>query len=163
MLLREFAVKPEEDVWDCQIAEMISAAQAVSIHVRRGDYAQDRITQQVHGLCGLDYYDRAAQYIAAHVAAPHFFIFSDDMPWVKENLKLSFPVTFVDHNNESSDYNDLLLMSLCDHHIIANSSFSWWGAWLSDSAEKIVIAPQMWFANSNADTKDLLPDSWVRL
>ena len=91
------------------------------------------------------------------------FVFSDNMEWAQKNLKLNYPVTYVTHNGEERDYEDLCLMSQCKHHIIANSAFSWWGAWLCTYLPKIVIAPQKWFNRANCDTSDLIPASWIRV
>ena len=89
-------------------------------------------------------------------------VFSDDPDWVRENLLVPAPLIIVDHN-ENKDYEDLRLMSQCKHHIIANSSFSWWGAWLRPAQHKLVFAPKKWFTNGDRDTKDLIPDSWIRV
>ena len=101
--------------------------------------------------------------MTARVRNPHFFVFSDEPAWVKSNLRVDVPMTCLEHNGPEKGYEDLRLMSLCRHHIIANSSFSWWGAWLSDYSGKIVIAPQKWFKRDDIDTSDLLPESWLRL
>ena len=110
----------------------------------------------------VEYYHAAIQYIAERVEQPDFFIFSDDVAWVKDNLKMKFPCHYVDHNHGAESYNDMRLMSMCQYHIIANSSFSWWGAWLNPSTKKIVIAPKRWFAN-RTDVRDLFPQGWVTL
>jgi hypothetical protein len=143
-------------------ANKIAACQAVSLHVRRGDYVADLKTNANHGVLLLDYYRASIDVIAARVTAPEFFIFSDDISWVKAQLKIDFPCHYIDHNQGKDSYNDMRLMSLCKHHIIANSSFSWWGAWLNRSPEKIVIAPKQWFANAQRPT-DLLPQAWISL
>lgn len=147
---------------NAQLAELINQVNGVSLHVRRGDYVRNPKTLATHGTCSLEYYQEAVCYIAEKVENPFFYIFSDDVEWVKENLKIGFPCHYVDHNRGADSYNDMLLMSLCKHHIIANSSFSWWGAWLNPSTEKIVIAPKKWFANQT-DVKDLFPSGWVTL
>jgi len=144
------------------VAEQINGVSAVSLHVRRGDYVNNPKTTANHGVCSLDYYLSAIQYIAERVAKPEFFIFSDDPAWVKDNINIDFPSRYIDHNQGAESYNDMRLMSLCKHHIIANSSFSWWGAWLNPDPNKIVVAPRKWFANSN-DVSDLFPDAWVSL
>lgn len=95
------------------------------------------------------------------VPAPHFFVFSDDTAWVKEHLNISYPVTLVEHNGADAGHEDMRLMSMCRHHIIANSSFSWWGAWLNPGIDKRVIAPSRWFNDACIDTGDLLPASWL--
>ena len=101
--------------------------------------------------------------IAGKVADPHFFIFSDDPAWVRDNLVLKHKTTIIDHNDPKHGYEDLRLMSLCRHNIIANSSFSWWGAWLNSNPGKIIMAPARWLINPEIDTKDLLPESWLKV
>jgi tellurite resistance-related uncharacterized protein len=91
-----------------------------------------------------------------------FFIFSDDISWAQENLHMEAPQFFVSHNTDATDYEDLRLMSLCKHHIIANSSFSWWGAWLCQNPDKKIIAPKQWY-RIDIDTRDLLPAEWIKL
>jgi hypothetical protein len=144
------------------LAEQISSDVAVSLHVRRGDYVANPSSLAHHGLCSLDYYRRAIDYITARVANSIFYIFSDDIPWVRENLHIDHPCHYVDHNKGDESYNDMRLMSLCKHHIIANSSFSWWGAWLNARADKIVVAPQRWVL-SDFDASDIVPSSWVKI
>jgi hypothetical protein len=136
---------------------------AVSIHVRRGDYVSDAGTNRFHGTCSVDYYHDAVDRISGFAPASHFFVFSDGIDWAKENLRLRQPVTYVDFNDGEKNYEDLRLMSLCKHHIIANSSFSWWGAWLNPNPDKIVIAPKKWFNDPSINTDDLIPNSWLRL
>jgi hypothetical protein len=148
---------------NAELSREILRSQAVSLHVRRGDYATDPVTNEVHGICGLDYYARAVAHIASKIGPPVFFAFSDDPAWVREHLTFSYPVHIVDHNDAAHCYEDMRLMSLCNHHIIANSSFSWWGAWLNPRPDKIVVAPKRWFNNYDADTRDLFPDGWVCL
>lgn len=145
-----------------ELTQQISQVNAVSLHVRRGDYVQNPITLATHGLCTLDYYQAAIQTIAESVEQPHFFIFSDDIAWVTANLKMDFPSHYITYNQGAESYNDMRLMSLCRHHIIANSSFSWWGAWLNPSPNKIVIAPKQWFADDK-NVSDLLPPNWITL
>jgi hypothetical protein len=147
---------------NAELVDQISQVNAVSLHIRRGDYANNPRTTATHGLCSLDYYRASIQYVAERVQQPHFFIFSDDLAWVKNNLEIEFPHEYVDWNQGEESYNDMRLMSMCKHHIIANSSFSWWGAWLNPKRDKIVVAPKNWFANQT-DASDLLPQSWVKL
>ena len=147
---------------NAELAKQINQVNAVSLHVRRGDYVNNPKTTATHGLCSLDYYQASIRYVAERVQQPHFFIFSDDIDWVQSNLKIDFPCVYVQHNRGAESYNDMRLMSLCRHHIIANSSFSWWGAWLNPRSEKIVIAPRKWFANQT-DVQDLFPAGWVTL
>lgn len=159
---KDFSFKQKLSRKNSEIIAKMKTCNAVSIHVRRGDYVENPATTQVHGLCPLDYYRRAINYLSKHVSQPVFFVFSDDIAWVRENLILSFPCHYVDHNQGAESYNDMRLMSLCNHHIIANSSFSWWGAWLNPDPEKIVVAPTQWFANKNS-IKDLILPSWLTL
>ena len=136
---------------------------SVSVHIRRGDYISNKDTNALLGVCPMDYYDRAIAYIVERVVNPCFYFFSDDIAWVRRTFSLPFQSRFVDHNSGRQSFNDMRLMSLCRHHIIANSSFSWWGAWLGRNGDKTVIAPRRWFRRDIMDLKDLCPDSWVLL
>ena len=117
-----------------EISQKMQRENSVSIHVRRGDYVS-----QGYILLTQNYYNQAVSYMKANLDNPHFYIFSNDIDWVRKNLKIDAPYTIVDWNNK--DYQDLQLMSYCKNHIIANSTFSWWGAFLSKNKNKIVIAP----------------------
>lgn len=163
IIRREFTVKYKSDVTNEQVAQNILSVNAVSLHVRRGDYVSNLTINQFHGTCSLEYYNQAIAQIAKKVETPHFFVFSDDPEWVKSNLKIDYSITIVDHNNADKNYEDIRLMSLCKHHIIANSSFSWWGAWLCRNPNKIVIAPLKWFNDKSINTTDLIPDGWIKI
>ncbi len=141
----------------------IKSSESVSIHFRRTDYINNKKFFLYHGICSLDYYLKAISLIAGKIKTPVFFIFSDDITWVKRNLKIKYPKLFVDSDLKDKDYEDLRLMSNCRHHIIANSSFSWWGAWLNENKNKIVISPESWFKDRSIDTRDLIPPSWIRI
>jgi hypothetical protein len=145
-----------------ELAEFIGKVNAVSLHVRRGDIASNPASLAVHGLCSLDYYRRAIEHVATRLTKPEFVIFSDDMNWVRENLHINYPCHYVDHNKGLESYNDMRLMSLCRHHILANSSFSWWGAWLNPKIDKIVVAPHRWCA-ADYDSSDIVPSSWIQM
>lgn len=145
-----------------EIALDMGKNDSISIHVRRGDYVSSEATNKFHGTCGLDYYKKAVDLINKRVKNPKYFVFSDDMEWVKENLKIRSAV-YVEGNIGDKSYIDMQLMSLCKHNIIANSSFSWWGAWLNSNAKKIVVAPKKWFNDTSVDTTDLVPEGWIRL
>ena len=138
---------------------------AVSLHVRRGDYVTARSANQFHGSCSLDYYRQAIDAVVSGLGEkPTFFVFSDDQPWAQENLDFgSHEHAFVTGNDADKNYEDLRLMSACRHHIIANSTFSWWGGWLNPDPEKRVIAPRRWFAAEGMSTRDLIPSSWEQL
>ena len=157
----EFTFKLPLSPQNNEIAAHILQVNAVSLHVRRGDYVTNAKNSFI-GVCPLGYYQAAVEVIKSHVAEPIFFVFSDDIGWVRDNLVLGERSIFVDHNTGEESYNDMRLMSLCKHHIIANSSFSWWSAWLNPNAKKIVIAPKQWFV-SGKNANDLLPKTWLKI
>jgi len=137
---------------------------SISVHIRRGDYANNEVINSVHGLCTIEYYTQAFELISSKIINPFFYIFSDDMNWTKKSLNFmneKYNITYIDQNiiNPSEDMN---LMSICKHNIIANSSFSWWGAWLNENSEKIVISPSVWTKN-NSSNPNLIPDSWLKI
>jgi hypothetical protein len=144
-----------------EIAGRIGKVNSVSIHVRRGDYVASKKTNSFHGTCDISYYEKAIEYIAKRVDDPHFFVFSDDIEWVKENLSIPYTTEYIDWNTGKESYRDMQLMSLCKHNIIANSTFSWWGAWLNANEGKIVVAPKRWFKAQEVNTDDLFPKEWV--
>ena len=136
----------------------------VSLHVRRGDYVNHPEFSQSFGFVGLDYYRAAIAQLNEQFPTMTLFVFSDDPAWVGQNLPLDGPHVFVHNTGPDADLDDLQLMSLCRHHIIANSSFSWWGAWLNANADKVVVAPRNWFRNKpDWNTADLIPLAWLRL
>jgi hypothetical protein len=163
LIRREFTPRRDPTPDNVKMVATIASTNAVSLHLRRGDYVSNPIFNAFHGVCSLNYYLRAAQLIADVVTQPTFFIFSDDPEWVMSNLRLGHEMRYVTNNVGKNDFEDLRLMTLCKHHIIANSSFSFWGAWLCSSADKKVIAPAKWFNAGEHNTKDLIPPSWIRL
>jgi len=136
--------------------------QSVGLHIRRGDYVSDKLTSWYHGGCTLEYYQKAIEIVRKRFGTVTLFIFSDDIEWAKENLKTDLPMVFVSRP-AIADYEELLLMSQCQHQIIANSSFSWWAAWLNPAAEKMVIAPAQWLKAVKIKTDDLLPPEWIKM
>lgn len=159
----DFAFRQPMSEVNAAWAERIDRCMAVSLHVRRGDYVSDPKTRAVLGPCSLDYYRSAVRYVAERVGTPEFFVFSDDIAWARDNLDIGFPCHYIDHNRGMESYNDMRLMSLCRHYILANSSFSWWGAWLNPRADKIVVAPARWFAGEARRVDDLIPQGWITL
>lgn len=145
-----------------KLSLLMETQNSVAIHLRRGDYITDKKTSEYHGVCSLKYYDDAIKIIKGKVKDPVFYFFSDDLKWVKENLKVDVPCVYVE-SPHSKDFEDMLLMTKCRHFIIANSSFSWWGAWLSTNRDKTVIAPLKWFNDRSKDTSDLIPQGWTRI
>lgn len=162
-LRADFQFKNLPDEENQKLIEKISATNSISLHIRRGDYVKKKRYQNLYAACSLDYYKRGVEYISERYPNPTLFIFSDDINWVKENLNLPYGSIYVSHNTGSKSYEDMRLMSLCKHNIIANSSFSWWGAWLNNNKEKIVIAPQKWFNDEKITQTDVIPQSWVKL
>lgn len=138
----------------------IEGTNAVCVHVRRGDYLLPR-ELRVHGLCSFAYYEKAMQRIGDELRGSEFFLFSDDLPWCRENFR-DPGIHFVDANGPDAAVEDLRLMAACRHHVIANSSLSWWAAWLADHPDQLVIAPEPWFAHLPS-TPDLLPKRWHTL
>lgn len=135
---------------------------SLSVHIRRGDYVTNSKANKWHGLLSKDYYYNALDYIKENTGVKelHIFVFSDDSLWVKKNLSIGGDVTYI-----SDDFNpaqSIVLMSKCRNNIIANSSFSWWGAWLNPNQEKIVVAPARWLAGSKRHSRNIVPDGWIR-
>jgi len=163
IISKEFTVKEPLAGKNLELGNKIHSCESVSLHIRRGDYVSDPKMAKIHGVSPLEYYYTAIQNLTDHLTDPHFFIFSDDPKWVDNNLHIPHPFTLVYHNGPEAAHEDLRLMSFCKNHIIANSSFSWWGAWLSPNSDKIVITPKRWFNSDGYKTKDLIPDGWIRI
>lgn len=138
--------------------------ETISVHVRRGDCVTNPHAANYQGTVDTSYYDNANEYFSKKFGADKlvFFIFSDDINWAKSNILTKAKTTYVSRP-EIPDYEELHLMSSCDHHIIANSTFSWWGAWLNPSKDKIVTAPKQWLKDTSFDTSDVCPSSWIRI
>lgn len=141
--------------------EKMRMANTISLHVRRGDYLLAENVKSLGNICDVRYYQKAVNYFYDIIKEPVFYVFSDDIVWTVTNLSLPDNTVFVDWNNKGDSWQDMFLMSFCKHNIIANSSFSWWGAWLNSNSDKIVIAPAQWIRTCPAP--DIVPDSWIRL
>lgn len=166
IIMQEFSVASPLSEKSRALKKHMQDTESVAVHIRRGDYVMLGIQKSaIHGPLESRYYDEALAVIAKQTRKPHLFIFSDDIPWVKEHQRFSLPATYVEHNDERTGFEDLVLMSCCKHNIIANSTFSWWGAWLNRNPSKTVIAPGQWFRTPemNMQTGNLVPDSWIRL
>ena len=136
----------------------INRNNSVAIHIRRGDYLNHN---EIFGnICTVDYYLKAISQLKELEKDLHFYFFSDDKDWIKSNFNLENS-SMVDCNYEEDSWQDMCLMSYCKHNIIANSTFSWWGAWLNNNPNKKVIAPQKW-SNTIKDV-EVIPDSWIKL
>lgn len=142
----------------------IKNSNSIAIHIRRGDYVSDKITAEYHGICGINYYLEAIKLLASKNNNFTLIFFSDDSYWVKERFRdLPYSKIFIDHNKNEDSWKDMFLMSSCSHNVIANSSFSWWAAWLNDNPEKKVIAPKKWFNTEDLNTQIVLPEEWIKL
>ena len=141
------------------LLELARSDRSVGLHVRRGDFVDLNDAAQVHGLCSVDYYRRAITLFRNRCPECHFLIFSDDPQWARAEMPLDPSAVFVAGNGPSPEQ-DLTLMSACKHHIIANSSFSWWAGWLGYSPDQIVIAPSPWYASAKLDARDLAVSRW---
>jgi hypothetical protein len=148
-----------------RLLERIRSCDAVSLHVRRGDYVADPRTNAFHGILDQTYYQDALRVVGDQVGNPTVFVFSDDIEAARAYVGHLGLMTFVDVNGPAEAHQDLRLMRACKHHIIANSSLSWWGAWLADWPHKVVIAPRRWFKDPNAQgrSEELIPRNWQRL
>lgn len=161
-LLHELQPITPPEATDRTVIEQMRQCNAICVHVRRGDYVTLNSAAAYHGVCSLDYYQRAIAYVTSRVDNPALFIFSDDPDWTRANLHTPHLTHYVAHNSVRDAFQDVRLMSYCNHHVIANSSFSWWGAWLANTKNQIVVAPERWF-QADRPTPDLLPSHWIRL
>jgi hypothetical protein len=142
------------------LLERIAGSNAICLNVRRTDF----LKVDTLNATDLNYFLRAADHLGKAVSEPRFFIFSDDVEWCRENLKLDFPMEVVGHEHKGWKFgNYLQLMTKCKHFIIPNSSFAWWAAWLNTGPEKTVVAPENWFTDPEIDTADLVPGGWLRM
>lgn len=148
-----------------RISDKIISSRSVAIHIRRGDYLSQN-SQSNFITLDKAYYENAIRLVISRIKDPEFFVFSEDFEWIKENLNFeNYPVTYIDWNKGKNSYIDMQLISLCRHNIIANSSFSWWAAWLNINQDKIVIAPDRWFQDDqkNSLLDDFYPDGWKKI
>jgi hypothetical protein len=161
---QEFTFKEPIKWADTSIANAIINTQSICLNVRRGDYVTIKKTSDSLGFVGLDYLLNGVKYITQQVEKPHFFVFSDEIQWCKEHIKINFPITFVSNDNPDQTFKeDLALMQLCKHFIISNSTFAWWAAWLANNPTKIVVSPKRWFADQKINSEDVIPENWVRI
>ncbi|WP_428026149.1 alpha-1,2-fucosyltransferase [Arcobacter sp.] len=140
--------------------KLILNSNSISIHVRRGDYISSPVAKRILGNCSLKYYKNSFLYLKKDLKELKFFIFSDDILWCKKNFKFIKNKVFIE---KTLDYEELFLMSQCKHNIIANSTFSWWAAWLNENKNKIIIAPNKWFNDKSMNDKDLIPKEWKKM
>ena len=163
-ICRAFSFKKAPNVENENMIQQIKKTNnSVGIHVRRGDYLTDMGARDSFGTCSLEYYKRGMAYLEKKYGEMNYFMFSDDIDWVRKSFHEYTNVTYVSHNKCKHAYEDMRLMSLCQHNIIANSTFSWWGAWLNNNPGKTVVAPRRWFQNDKIAPKDIIPSSWIKL
>ncbi len=156
-----FQSYPEND-YVREIISYILESNSVSVHVRRGDYVSNQIAKSIYATLSCDYYKKAIEYCSEKVKDAKFFIFSDDPEFIKAKFSGIKNLIIVHHKYSIENYVDMKLMSLCKHNIIANSSYSWWGAWLNRNSNKMVVAPGIWYntSDNNSVIKDRVPSSW---
>ena len=157
VLLQDFTVKTDPNEYRSALLKEIEKNNSISLHFRRGNNTDPK---NPFGTLSFDYYDKAIKFLTDKIKNPNFYIFSDDIAWVKKNFKIDFPSVFI-QNTFGEDYEDMRLMSRCKHHIIANSTFSWWGAWLATNLQKIVIAPERYAQKTDRPNPDYYPKSWI--
>jgi hypothetical protein len=160
----EFELREPADELNNNYLNQIYNCESVSLHVRKYNDAIANNAGLIYGSCTIKYYQKAIRYIEQNVRDPFFFIFSDDINWAKKNISINtLNVAYVSHNNLENGHEDIRLMKACKHNIIANSSFSWWGAWLNANLDKIVVAPGKWLDTDVYDFKDVVPVNWIKL
>ena len=166
VLVEDFSLKiPLEQTHPELIAQIIST-NSVALSIRRTDYLWPQNLKTI-GICSAGYYKKAIEFIAPKITDPTFFVITDDLDWAKQNIDFkNHPVVYVSElrkNNTINFHQEMMIMSKCKHNIIANSSFSWWPAWLYNNPDKIVIAPDIWFNNGTIKIDDIIPSTWIKL
>ena len=162
---KDFRFKNQLDNKNLEILNEIENSNSISIHIRRGDYMSPENYNMYGCIATPTYYKKAIKVIEEKVENPTFFVFSNDMDWVKKNIQINSRVFYIDINSGNGSYKDMQLMSNCKHNIIANSSFSWWGAWFNENKNKIVIAPKKWINREDVDSNkiELFCEGWTLL
>lgn len=163
IIRKDFSFKVKMTQKNQALANQMKKSNSASIHLRRTDYLINAQAQALYHFCPWSYYQKAIKLIKTKIKKPVFFVFSDEPEWVRKNLKPEGKMIYVNHNLGKSDDQDLRLMSLCQHNIIANSSFSWWAAWLNNNQKKIIITPKKWFNDKRIKNHDLIPDKWLQI
>lgn len=157
---REFQLREQATGRDLEVLQKIGDSESVSLHIRRGDYT---LAAEGEIALPMEYYGKAIAYLREVLTKPTFFVFSDEMDYARMHLPRATDLVFVDHNSSSAAHEDLRLMAACRHQIIANSTLSWWGAWLNPQRDKQVLAPRCWLRRKDSYYPDLLPSDWMLL
>lgn len=164
VLRKEFVLKTPIAKENSNFLSSIRSSNSVAVHVRRGDYFSNAATKKIHGVLPINYYTEAVNYLNSAKKNLIFYIFSDDIEWCEKNLSLNANVVYVKTSKINGNFSDdFRLMSLCKHNIIANSTFSWWAAWLNSNSDKIIVAPKLWFRSKERSSRDIIPSNWVIL
>jgi len=162
MIREEFDYKRILCDENSELLKDILKRESISIHIRRGDYLSIKTNSELFSICSMEYYIKAIDYFLDICKNPYFYIFSDDIDWAMSNFK-GEQFRIIDNNLNNPEI-DLFLMSKCKHNVIANSSFSWWGAWLNANPSKVVIAPKKWYNGElNDESTDLIPSEWMKM
>lgn len=151
----------DDNPLNLEIKKKMAETTSVALHIRRGDYLSKEVKKLYGTPCDEAYYQKAISYFVEKYGDVHFFVFTNDREWVRENFRTAGEKIFVDWNSGKNSFRDMELMSCCKHNVIANSSFSWWSAWLNANKEKEVIAPKVWF--ENIPTPDVWCEGWIRM
>lgn len=162
IIRKDFTFRDEPAGDNRKMLELIRNTNSVCLHIRRGDYITNLKANKIFGTCSVDYYNKSLEFIKQNLKEPHFFVFSDEPEWAKANIKTEASTVYVTHNPPDKGYEDFRLIKECKNFIIANSTFSWWGAWLAENKDKIVLAPAQWRV-VNIDTADILPAGWLKI
>jgi len=163
-LKKEFTFKNEMKEKNKEISKKILDNNSVSLHIRRGDYIENKnVKERLGNVCNLEYYNKSIEYLDNKLLDYNLYVFSDDIEWAKKNINFNKKTNFIGWNKNEDSYKDMQLMSLCKHNIIANSTFSWWAAWLNNNFKKIIIAPKKWVSKEFAQRKDTVPERWIKL
>ena len=164
LLLKEIRPKKIIDLHYQNYLDQIQSSQSAMVHVRRGDYVSSTSAAKIHGFIGLDYYTQGMKILRERNPDTHFFVFSDDADWVAAKLPHQDKCTFIQSSNShDAVVQELELMTYCQNHLIANSSLSWWAAWLGKNPRGTVICPAKWMSDPKRDFNDLLPAEWQRI
>ncbi len=162
VILKEFSLRKRLDVKNKKYLNEIMNTNSIGVHVRRGDYIKNY--SNYFNSCSVTYYKKAVKLVASKIVDPVIYIFfSDDVEWIKKNFKFPYKTVLISHNRGKDSYKDLLLMQNCKHNIIANSSFSWWAAYLNTNPNKIVVAPKKWLINQKFPIDDRIPKGWIKI
>jgi hypothetical protein len=156
-----FKLKTPPSKKAADLLQHINSVNSVSLHLRGTDYVTGN-KSAFHGTASPEYYSQAVALMREKVQNPHFFIFTDDTPWARVHIQFPEPFTLVSESKNTA-CEELALMAFCKHNILANSTFSWWAAWLNPHKDKIVVAPSRWFADEKANASDILPSSWIKI